>query len=227
MPTPPATPRTTNWLVGDQLAVVLHIGDGPLAYELSEQGHEVCIVGDDVREVRDPNISYVRCQGDRLPFRSASFEVVVAPELRDSQVALAEYARVLTPGGLLSTMARHYDDSIPWMQKLRQITGDRTGHIAPADTFTASGLFAAPESQEFNAWEELDLPALMRFAETTRHPRVPLDRLGLVGGLWKEYASGTGSLRLRHETICLRARVDKSALAAEPDEPDVVLIDFS
>ena len=224
-PVAPAA-RALNWLVGDHLALVLHIGDGPLAYELADQGHDVTIVGDDVTTVRHQHISYVRSQGDLLPFRSRSFEAVVAPEIDDEVTALGEYARVLTDDGLLSTIARRYDDSIPWMRKLRTITGDRSGTITPVATFTASGLFREPERQEFNAWEELDFPTLMRFAETTKHPSVPGSALAAVRDLWREYGEQTGSLRLRHETVCLRARVDKSQLAAEPDPPDTVLIDF-
>lgn len=218
--------RAIKWLVGGRLALVLHIGDGPLAYELADQGHDVTVVGDDVTTIRHPHISYVRSQGDLLPFRSRSFDAIVAPELNDEVAALAEYARVLVDDGLLSTMSRRYDDSIPWMRKLRSITGDRTGTVTPVDTFTASGLFHAPESQEFNAWQELDFPTLMRFAESTKHPTVPGSALGAVHDLWREYGEQTGSLRLRHETECLRARVDKSQLAAEPEPPDTVLIDF-
>lgn len=219
--------RAAKWLVGDRLASVLHLGDGPLAYELADQGHEVTVVGSDVVAARSRHVNYVRTDGDRLPFRSNSFDVVVAPELNEAPSSLAEYARVLVKDGLLSTMARHYDDSIPWMRKLRQITGDRSTLIAPVATFTASGLFHEPESQKFNAWENLDLPTLMRFAEQTKDPEVPLSALAEVEGLWHEYGRGSGSLRLRHETECLRARVDKSALPAEPDPPDTVLIDFS
>jgi len=218
--------RALKWLVGDRLALVLHIGDGPLAYQLADQGHDVTVVGDDVTRARHPHISYVRSVGDLLPFRSRSFEAVVAPELNDEVAALAEYARVLTAGGLLSTVTRRYDDSIPWMRKLRAITGDRAAQAPPVATFAASGLFDPPQTQKFNAWEELDFPALMRFAESTKHPSVPAAALSAVHELWREYGEQTGSLRLRHETVCLRARVDKSQLAAEPDPPDTVLIDF-
>lgn len=218
--------RALKWLVGDRLALVLHIGDGPLAYQLADQGHDVTVVGDDVTTVRHPHISYVRSMGDLLPFRSGSFDAVVAPELDDEVAALAEYARVLTATGLLSTVIRRYDDSIPWMRKLRSITGDRSTQVPPVATFAASGLFDEPESQEFSTWEELDFPALMRFAESTKHPTVPVAALSSVHELWREYGEQTGSLRLRHETVCVRARVDKSQLAAEPEPPDTVLIDF-
>lgn len=216
--------RAAQWLAGDRLSTILHLGDGPVAYELAEQGHEVTVLGDDATSVRHRDLNYVRSRGDLLPFRSNSFDVVITPFLEESPAALAEFARVLVPGGLISTMSRRYDDSIPWMRRLRAITGDRDQPSAAVDTFSASGLFEPPEEELINAWEELDLARLLRFAEQTRQPAVPESALGAVHDLWREYASGSGSLRLRHETRCLRAVVDKSALAADPDPPDALLL---
>ncbi|MBA4607301.1 class I SAM-dependent methyltransferase [Aeromicrobium sp. Marseille-Q0843] len=216
--------RAAKWMVGDRLSTVLHLGDGGLAYELAEQGHDVTVLGDDVEQVRNPDLSYIRSGGDRLPLRSNTFDVVITPFFEESPSALAEYARVLVPGGLLSSMSRRYDDSIPWMRRLRAITGDPDAPEPAVDTFSASGLFGPPEVEVFNAWEELDLAHLLRFAEQTRRATVPESALGAVHDLWREYASGAAKLRLRHETRCVRAVVDKSALAGEPDPPDAILL---
>ncbi|WP_162891344.1 class I SAM-dependent methyltransferase [Aeromicrobium sp. A1-2] len=218
--------RTAKWLVGDRLACVLHLGDAALAYQLAEQGHEVLVAGDDVTASRHPDIQYVRTRGERLPFLAEAFDVVIAPELREPPTALAEYARVLRPDGLVSTISQRYDDSIPWMRKLREITGDRGAPPTPVDTFGASGLFHEPETQEFSTWEKLDLPGLMRFAEATRHPSVGESALAQVRDLFMSYGAQTGFLRLRHETSCLRARVDKSSLAQDVTPPDTMLLDF-
>lgn len=222
----PPDDRTAKWLVGDRLACVLHLGDGSLAYQLAEQGHEVVVAGDDVTSRRHPEVQYVRSQGERLPFLSDSFDVVVAPELRDAPTALAEYARVLRPGGLVSTLATQYDDSIPWVRRLRELTGDRGFGHTPADTFTASGLFAEPEMHEVSTWEKLDLPGLLRFAAATKRPSVPDSVMEQVRELFVHYGSQTGFLRLRHATHCVRARVDKSGLAQEAPPPDTLLLDF-
>ena len=218
--------RTAKWLVGDRLASVLHLGDGALAYELAEQGHEVVVAGDDVTASRHDDIQYLRTRGERLPFVADAFDVVIAPELREAPTALAEYARVLRPDGLLSTVSQTYDDSIPWMRKLREITGDRNAPPTPVDTFTASGLFHEPETHEFGTWEKLDLPGLMRFAEATKHPSVDESALSQVRDLFISYGAQTGFLRLRHETTCVRARVDKSSLTVDAEPPDTMLVDF-
>lgn len=218
--------RTASWMVGETLSCVLHLGDSSLAYLLADQGHDVVVAGDDVTSHRHAEIQYVRMQGERLPFAPEAFDVVIVPELRDAPTALAEYARVLRPHGLLSTVTRSYDDSIPWMRKLREIIGDRAPRHTPADTFTASGLFSEPESDEFGTWEQLDLPGLMRFAEQTKQPSVGDDALARVRELFISYGAQTGNLRLRHQTHCLRAQVLKENLAQESAPPDATLIDL-
>ena len=149
--------RAAAWLVGDTLSCVLHLGDAAMAYVLADQGHEVVVAGDDVVTARHPDVGYVRFRGERLPFGPESFDVIVAPQVLDSATALAEYARVLRSGGLLSTMTHTYDESIPWMRKLHDVVGRRPASQPSADTLTASGLFADPEIDEFGTWEELDL----------------------------------------------------------------------
>ena len=226
----PAEPRTgaqrsASWLVDDVLSCVLHLGDAAMAYVLADQGHEVVVAGDDVTISRQANIIFVRTQGDRLPFAPQSFDVVVAPHLHESPIALAEYARVLRPDGLLSTMTRSYDDSIPWMRRLRDIVGQRP--IAPpgADTFTASGLFAAPEIEEFGTWEELDLPGALRFAAEVGNGDEEI--FPVVRDLFTSNASHTGFLRLRHQTHCMRARVLRENLGQEQAAPDATLLELT
>ncbi|MBC7632962.1 methyltransferase domain-containing protein [Aeromicrobium sp.] len=218
--------RSAKWLVGDTLSCVLHLGDGSLAYQLAEQGHEVVVAGDDVVASRHEDIQYVRSAGERLPFRGDAFDVVIVPEMREAPTALAEYARVLSPDGLLSTISQRHDDSIPWMRKLRDITGAREPAATPVDTFSASGLFREPETHAFGTWEKLDLPGLMRFAEATRHPSVGESALSQVRDLFLSYGAQTGFLRLRHETSCVRARVDKAGMGHDVEPPDTLLLDL-
>lgn len=221
-----AEDRTAKWLVGDRLACVLHLGDGSLAYRLAEQGHEVVVAGDDVTARRHTDIQYVRSQGERLPFLARSFDVVIVPEVRDAPLAIAEFARVLRPDGLLSTVSHRHDGSIPWLRKLREIIGARDTAPLPIDTFTASGLFHAPETVEAGSWERLNLQALMQFAAERRHPSVPESAMSQVRALFESYGAQTGSLQLRTETTCLRARVDKTSMAQVEETSEIMLLDF-
>jgi len=218
--------RAAAWLVGDTLSCVLHLGDAAMAYVLADQGHEVIVAGDDVTTPRHPDIFYVRTQGERLPFGPESFDVVVAPQMRDSATVIAEYARVLRPDGLLSTMTRTYDESIPWMRKLHDVVGRRAETPASADTLMASGLFAEPEVDEFGTWEELDLAGALRFAADVKGPTAGDEIYPAVRDLFTSYASQSGLLRMRHQTHCLRARVNRENLLEEP-APDTTLLDFA
>jgi SAM-dependent methyltransferase len=219
--------RAAAWLVGDTLSCVLHLGDAAMAYVLADQGHEVIVAGDDVSTSRHPDIFYVRTRGERLPFGPESFDVVVTPQVRDSATALAEYARVLRPGGLLSTVARTYDESIPWMRKLHAVVGRRPEvRSSAADTLTASGLFCDPEVDEFGTWEELDLAGALRFAAEVKGPTAGDEIFPAVRDLFTSYASQSGTLRMRHQTHCMRVQVIRENLLEEP-APDTTLLDFA
>lgn len=222
-----AVQRLVKWLVGDRLSSVLLVGDTALAFRLSEQGHEVVVVGDDVRAVRDPQSFYVRAAGPRLPFRPDAFDAVVVPRLEPDQTLLAEYARVLRPGGVLSTSTRRHDETIPWVRRLREIVGRRAAPPPGAeDALAASGIFAEPEHLQSASWEELDLPGLLQYARESGRQPVDDASLARVRQLFTEATAHTGSLRLRHDTRSVRARVDKAAAPTPPPPPDPSLIDL-
>lgn len=218
--------RAAAWLAGGTLANVLHVSDAPMAYVMAAQGHDVVVADADIRVIRHPDIFYVRTEGDRPPFAPESFDVVVLPHIQESPVALAEYARVLRPDGLLATMSRTYDNSIPWMRKLRETVGQRPTPTMSTESLAASGLFDEPEIQEFGTWEELDLSGALRFAAQVKDPSVGDEILPAVRSLFNEYASQSGTLRLRHQTHCLRARVLREALIDDVMPPETTLMEF-
>lgn len=218
--------RAANWLVGDRLACVLHLGDSSLAYRLADLGHEVTICSPDARHVRHDQVGYVRAGLERLPFVHDAFDAVVVPDLHESPVALAEHARVLRPDGVVSTVSHAYDDSIPWLRRLREIVGVAPQPLPSTDTLAASGLFHEARTEQFAAWEKLDLAGLLAFARETMDPSRGEDVLAEVHTLFRTYAEHTGFLRLRHTTTAVRARVDKQALPEQAPPPDTLLLDF-
>lgn len=217
--------RAAKWLVGDRLACVLHLGDSEMAYRLSDQGHDVTVAGPDAAVVRDPNVGYVRTDESHLPFVDASFDAVVAPRLGLSAVQLQECARVLRPGGLLSSIERADDETIPWLRRLREIVGRRT--VAPVDDAAlASAPFTDPEVEDIATWEKLDRARLVQYARATG--RVDLDdaTIARVHELFAANAGHTGHLRLRQVTRCRRVRVVRDAVATSPPTQDTVLLDL-
>ncbi|MGJ9412763.1 methyltransferase domain-containing protein [Aeromicrobium sp. CF4.19] len=218
--------RAAKWLVGGRLACVLHLGDGALAYRLSDQGHDVVVAGPDVSSVRNRDLNYVRTSDETLPFSADSFDAVVSPRLDGSVRELSEIARVLRHDGLVSTIARTDDDSIPWMRRLREIVGQRPTSPRRPDTLNASGLFHEPEVEEVATWERLDRAGLLQYARATGRTDLDDSTLARVHELFSTNAGHTGHLRLRQVTRCVRARVDKSEVAEQPPPPDTLLLDF-
>ncbi|KQP75591.1 MULTISPECIES: class I SAM-dependent methyltransferase [unclassified Aeromicrobium] len=219
--------RLVKWLVGDRLSCVLLLEDSSLAFRLAGQGHEVVVAGDDVRTVRSEDVLYVRSAGPRLPFVADSFDAVVAPQLNDDQTVLAEYARVLRAGGVLSTLSRTHDETLPWVRRLREVVGRRPTAAAPVtDTLAASGLFAAPETTETATWEELDLPALLQYARETGRQPVEESTLSRVRELFDQNTAQSGSLRLRHLLRGVRSRVQKSSPPPGSQQPETLLFDL-
>lgn len=219
--------RLAKWLVGDRLACVLLLQDSSLAFRLAAQGHEVVVAGEDVRTVRSDDVLYVRTAGPRLPFVADAFDAVVAPRLDDDLTVLADYARVLRPGGVLSALAGSHDETLPWVRRLREVAGRRPEPVSPhTDTLDASGLFEAPETTATATWEELDLPGLLQYARETGRQPVEDATLSRVRELFDANTAQSGSLRLRHLLEGRRARVRKTRGEAAPQQPDTLLLDL-
>ena len=215
-----------KWLAGDRLSDVLHLGDHELAYRLSDLGHEVVVASDHDRGRSARDVSYVRCAVGRLPFIGSSFDVVVAPHLRHSTSELADIARVLRASGWIATLTRQYDETIPWVRRLLELVGGQPNAELPEAHLAPSGLFGPVEITEVADWEELDLAATVTFARAVAGPRFTEDALGPIHDLFHQSAQQTGTLRLRHRTQYVRARVDKSQLAEEEAPAEVTLFDL-
>lgn len=218
--------RTAKWLVGDRLAGVLHLGHHPLVDQLADQGHDVVVASAELPRSLHPEVSYVRTHGTTLPFTGNAFDVVIAPDLRRSPTEFADIARVLQTDGLLSTVSQTFDESIPWLRKLRELIGGPAHTASAIDAIAASGLFGVPEESEFGSWEKLDLDGLMAFARSASESPADEDTLAEARELFLGYGAQTGSLRLRRQIRCLRARVQKGNLPAEADPPETLLLDF-
>ena len=136
--------------------------------------------------------------------------------MAESPTALADVARVLRPGGEVSTIERTHDESLPWVRRLRDIVGRRTRSDRPVvDSLGATGLFEDVESTDLAQWQTLDLAGLLQFASEIGTQPISETTLARVREAFSEVTPHTGHLRLRHMTRCLRATVVK---ADEPDE---------
>jgi SAM-dependent methyltransferase len=125
-PGPPA--EAVEWLLPPAAEDVLEIGSGTGALTTLLTGYvrHVLAVEPDARmravlHERVGDAEVVAGRAEKLPADDASFDVVIGSSMWhwvDEELALAEVARVLRPGGTLALLWSGTDRSVDWMRSL-------------------------------------------------------------------------------------------------------------
>jgi SAM-dependent methyltransferase len=125
-PGPPA--EAVRWLLPPDADDVLEIGagTGALTALLREQVRHVRAVEPDARmrtvlRQKVADVEVVDGRAEELPADDASFDVVIGSSMWhwvEEEIALAEVARVLRPGGTLALLWSGTDRSVEWMRSL-------------------------------------------------------------------------------------------------------------
>lgn len=168
-------------------------------------------------------------QAEALPVRSRSVDQVVlaqgfhrlAPGL-----ALAEFARVLAPGGRLALSYTVRDDSVPWVRRLvsllREVDPEAMSGDYGVESVSAVGqhpCFPDVETREFRLWSPVNRPALVQMVARTSTARA-LDEQGRaallaeVGSLYDASARPPEPLLLPYRVMSWLAAVDHSEMSA-------------
>jgi SAM-dependent methyltransferase len=245
------------WLVGPKRSAVLELGagTGKLTELLVAAGHDV-VATDPLPEMlgqlrtRVPGARAAVATAERIPVASRSADVVVSAQAFhwfDHDVALAEIARVLRPGGVLALVWNARDEGIPWVRKLGSIIGSSDNRLDLVDPVVESAYFGPVEQQEFRFWQSLRRDDLFDLVRSRSYVALLDDAereelLRRVGALYDDYGRGPDGMQLPYLTRCYRAVVqaappprapDSTAPAdgtgaPEPpvDDPGTLLIDF-
>ena len=253
-PTYPAD--AVAWLAGGEAKVVLELaaGTGKLTRELVDQGHAVFATEPDeamlalLRE-RVPEVSAKVATAEEIPANDRSVDVVVVAQAFhwfDHEVALAEIARVLKPGGHLALVWNSRDERIPWVRRMGDILGRQDLDTSSADHLVQSELFGFVEEAAFKHWQEVNRESILDLARS-RSSFATMDddererNLARVLAFYDDYGRGMDGMQIPYVTRCYRAVVtDRGEQAtAAPDEPshegpvvsdgtdtDMLLIDF-
>lgn len=228
-----------EWMVGPEPRTVLDVGsgDGRLAAMMTTAGHHVtCIDSDPARAQRIakrlPPGRVCIAKAESLPIRSFRYDVVTVQESFTRfapGLALAEFARVLRPGGHVAVVFTSRDDTVPWVKRLarRLQEEDPTAMVGDfgRDTIAAlesSNHFTDIDVRTFRTWVPITRDSLL--AMVRQRPaiaRLPEDRrsqlLDDVGELYDSSAR-TGELLLPFQAVCRRAWVDQSELTQPMDD---------
>jgi SAM-dependent methyltransferase len=121
----------------------LGAGTGKLTATLVALGADVVAVEPDpamLAELRraQPDLRALAGSAEEIPLPDASVDVVLAGNAMhwfDLDVAGAEIARVLAPGGILAGLWNVFDDRIDWVAGLGRISGSAA--VGPRDTFSS------------------------------------------------------------------------------------------
>ncbi len=173
------------WLVPDACRV-LAIGraSATAASRLRQAGCDVTLVEKDEAALaplrrRLAGVSVVAGSADALPLRPASYDAVLITQglhLLAPGLALAEFARVLVPGGRLALSYTTRDDSVPWVRRLAGVlqaydpelmTGRQVESVTALD---GCAYFPDVERRSFRMWVPISRDGML--AMIGRSPRL-------------------------------------------------------
>jgi SAM-dependent methyltransferase len=157
----------------------------------------------------------VEGSGEQLPFADGSLDLVTYGQSfhwTTRELAVAEAARVLRPGGSLGLIWNGMDVSVDWVRELDEITGTqhRTHDSDPAQLLPAVPELAPEEEARFSWFHELPEDDLAVLAGTWSWVSTLLDAersvvLAKVADLARKVSVG-GVVRIPEDALCVRAR---------------------
>ena len=222
------------WLTGPGRSAVLELGagTGKLTEVLHANGHEVLAtepLPDMLKRLRSRvPVTHVAASAEHIPLRSRSVDVVVCGQSFhwfDHDLAMAEIARVLRPGGVLALVWNDYDEGIPWVRRLKKlISPDRATSDEAAMPLLESPYFGFVEREQFRFWQPHTAASLADLARSVSHVATMSEDergqvLDRVAELYASYGRGHDGMQVPYITHCYRAVVRHQELPPEAPPP--------
>lgn len=234
-------PAAIEWLAPAEVGSVLAVGIGslPTAVRYLRRGQQLTVIDKDAAAIartatQQPELLAVTAAPEALPFAAHSFDQVLVAQglhLLAPGLALAEFARVLAPGGSLAVLYTVRDDSVPWVRRLATLLQTYDPQLmsgTPAESTQAietSGYFPKVHRRDFRQWVPIDRAGLLELV--SRNPRLAQlpepdcsALLAKVGALYDASAKAPEPLLLPYSVRCWRARVDHSEFTTSFAPPE-------
>ena len=236
---PSYPPDAAAWMTGSGSSFVLELGagTGKLTEVLHRAGHDV-LATDPLPEMlvrlgQRVQVDHVAASAEHIPLRSRSVDVVVCGQSFhwfDHDLALAEIARVLRPGGIIALAWNTYDTGIPWVRRLeRLISPASDAGDEPEGPLMETPYFGFVEQKQFRFWQVHTSASLQDLARSVSHVSTMRETqrdevLAQVEALYADYGRGHDGMQLPWITRCFRAVVRHQELPPEvaPPTEDVV-----
>lgn len=223
--------EAVSWMTGAGRSVVLELGagTGKLTKVLHGTGHDV-LATDPLLEMlarlakRVP-VQHVVATAEHIPLRSRSVDLVVCGQSFhwfDHDLALPEIARVLRPGGVLALVWNTYDESIPWVRRLKQLISPEAGtQDEAAMPLMETPYFGFVDTRQFRFWQTHTAASLADLTRSVSYVATMSDSgrasvLAKVDALYAEYGRGHDGMQVPYVTRCYRAVVRHQELPPEP-----------
>ncbi|MDQ7991365.1 MAG: methyltransferase domain-containing protein [Propionicimonas sp.] len=187
---------------------------------------------------RVPGTIAVAAAPDATPFMPCVFDQVIVVDLLHTlppRLALAEFARVLRPGGSLAVVHTARDDSVPWVRRLagivRRVDPEAMAEATISTTEAAlhdNPYFPLLQRQDFRRWVPADKPQLLAMVErlggfADADPEARQAVVAETGALYDSVARVPDPLLLPYTISCWRGQVDHTELTAPLQPEDVGL----
>lgn len=222
---PSYPPEAADWLVGPakgdpKRVLELGAGTGKFTELLVAAGHHV-IATDPSPEMlgylklRVPGAEAMVATAESIPVPSRSIDVVVCAQSFHwfaHEVALAEIARVLRPGGTVGLVWNERDTGIPWVRKLGAIIEHQPNRADSVDELRSCEYFDEVAEREYRFWQHLRRDELFdlvssRSNVSTMPEHARADLLDRVGALYDDYGRGPDGMKLPYVTMCFKSTV--------------------
>ena len=234
-----------DWLALPGASSILAVGTSSLAIarRLPSASPALSVIDRDTDRLaaikrRMPSVTAVGAAPDALPFTPCLFDQLVVADLLHTlppRLSLAEFARVLRPGGRLAVVHTGRDDTVPWVRRLgailRQLNPSvmsDSGFLGTEAAMAHNQYFRQVEQRSFRRWIPADKRELLDMVGRSEAVAAASDAdreqvLAEVGELYESSARAPEPLLLPYTVACWRAVVDHSELTASLDTSDVGL----